>query len=177
MRKGCNRRFVPRPQDRHRAKFCSPQCRELARKWRRRLRRRAWRRSQAGREAKHRENQRYRQRHPDYQRRYRQRHLERVRAIERTSKRRLRRGRVQSELVHKGGPRCRRSCSRPGCYDDLPPADRFAVIRRYCSSGCRAVMRRFKNLIAQLTYRSTDIGNYRRKLARKPVASAAGKPP
>jgi hypothetical protein len=164
--KGCGRRFIPRPQDRWRAKYCSPPCRAKARRWRKRLGRKLSRLSTTGREAKRRENRRYRETHPDYPRRYREHHRDRVRAIERASKRRSRRRSPCSGDVHKGAPRCRLPCHRPGCDLCFVTWRSMVGFRRYCREACRAVMRRFSGLLAQLRYRRTAYGNYRRKLTR-----------
>jgi len=169
--KGCGNRFIPRPQDRHRAKFCSPACRKKAAKWRRWLRRKERRRSPAGKKAKRWENQRHRRRHPDYQSDYRRRNGDRVRAIECASKRRRRAKDSPDSDVHIGVPRCRVPCHRPGCYRLFLTWISLAEVHRYCGSDCRETMGRYSALLAQLRYRKTDNGNYRRKLARSNARS------
>jgi hypothetical protein len=165
--KGCGRRFVPRPQDLLRAKYCSPACREKAKKWK------AWqkRHSEEGREAKRGQDRRFRKTHPDYFRQYRRENSERVREIERASKRCCRSRNFASAPgdVHKVPP-MKIACRRPGCYRFLSMVGRSP----YCSDSCRKVMRCYSNLLAQLRYRRTRVGNYRRKLARgAPRASLA----
>ena len=159
--KGCGKRFVPRPQDLLRAKYCSPLCREKAARWRASLRRKNWRQSPRGREAKRRENHRYRKKHPDYQTHYRERNADRLRATERASKR-FRRASSSSD-VHKGVPCCQLPCHRPGCYVRFLALASLAGVRRYCGPSCRSVMRTFSALLAQLRYRKTAWGKYRRK--------------
>lgn len=165
LMKGCGKRFVPRPQDRLRAKYCSPDCRRLARKWR------TWlsRKTAAGLAAKRRQNQRYRQKHRSYPSEYRKRNGERIRAIERASKRRCRLRNSDDSDVHKGGSCCRVPCHRPGCYVLFLSLVSLVKVRLYCGPSCRAPMRRFSSLLAQLRYRRTDSGNYRRKLCRYPA--------
>jgi len=163
--KGCGRRFYPRPQDISRAKYCSEACRKKARKWRRWLRRKL-----RAREAPPEEPQGKRWRR-QYQRIYRARNGDRVRQIERESKRRRR---STGGPVHKG-PRCPIPCHRPGCYEEfeVPPA--LETYRKYCGSPCRLAMRRFQRLLGQLRYRQSPGGCYKRKLSRRPKSpSPAG---
>lgn len=156
--KGCGKRFVPRPQDRTRAKYC-PDCRAKAKKWR------DWRRRQTaeGRAAKRVENKRVRKNHPDYSRTYRARNLEAVRSIERDSKRR---SRSRKPDVHKVRPLVLVPCGRPGCFEVFSVVAAFATVRRYCGEACRGAVRRCANLLAQLRHRATRWGNYQRKRSR-----------
>lgn len=164
--KGCGKSFVPRPQDLLRAKYCSSPCRKKAARWRAWLRRKRWRRSPRGKEAKQNENHRYRKSHPDYPSRYRKRKAERVRAIERASKHRQRSRDAEDSGVHKGVPCCQVPCHRPGCYRLFLTWVSLALIHRYCGPACSEAMRRYRALLAQLRYRRTPLGNYRRKLSR-----------
>jgi hypothetical protein len=150
---------VPRPQDRARAKYCLD-CRPKARTWR------DWHRRQTseGREAKRLENERFRKDHPDYFRTYRTRNLERVRSIERESKRR---SRSRQPDVHKVRPLVPVPCDRPGCFEVFCVVAAFATVRRYCGQACRGAMRRCANLLAQLRRRATSWGNYQRKRSRQ----------
>ena len=168
--KGCGKRFVPRPQNNLRAKYC-PACRGRAAKWSAWLRRRKWRRSPAGKSAKQRENQRYRKKHPKYHTLYRNRNLERVREIERASKQRCRSRNPAGGDVHKGVPWSQVPCRRPGCYTLFLTLASLTTVRFYCGPSCRTAMRRFSSLLAQLRYRKTTPGNYRRKLSRSQARS------
>ena len=163
--KGCKKRFVARAQYGLRAKFCSDDCRKQAKKWRNWL----WRHTPNGKQATRRGNRRFRKAAPDYHRNYRKRHLERIRAIERASKRRSRT--KASTDVHKVGPSLVLPCRRPGCYSLFILLEALSGVRRYCGRVCRRVMRRFLALLAQLRYRKTPSGNYKRKLSR-PTAQA-----
>jgi len=175
--KGCGKRFIPRPQDRLRAKYHNPDCRKKAARWRSWLRRKERRRSREGKKAKRRENQRHREKHPDYRSEYRRRNGDRVRAIERASKKRRRAKDPQDCDVHKGVPCCHVPCHRPGCYRLFVTAVALAGVRRYCGQACRETMRRYSALLAQLRYRRTSIGNYRRKIARSGTRPPPGGPP
>ena len=157
--KGCGKRFVPRPQDRLRAKYC-PECRKEAKKWR------SWlsRRSPKGKKAKRLSNKRFRNDRPEYFSSYRRRCRDRIRTIERESKRRLRKR--TPEDVHKVRPMEKVPCHRPGCYVLYLILVSLRGIRRYCGGACRGVMRHFITMLAQLRYRRTDVGNYKRKLSR-----------
>lgn len=156
--KGCTNRFVPRPQDWGRAKYCHG-CRGKAKKWR------DWRRRQLlpGKKAKQGNDKRFRESHPDYRLDYRRRNLERVRTIERESKRR---SRSKKPDVHKVRPLTPVPCSRPGCYGIVLIVASLAKVRRYCGEACGRAMRRFSGLLAQLRHRRTPEGNYRRKCSR-----------
>jgi len=156
--KGCNNRFIPRPQDWGRAKYCHG-CRGKAKKWR------DWRRRQLppGKKAKQEQNKRFREGRPDYQRDYRKRNLERVRTIERESKRR---SRSKKPDVHKVRPLTPVPCLRPGCYNVVLVLASVAKLRRYCGDACATAMRRFFGLLAQLRHRRTPEGNHRRKCSR-----------
>jgi hypothetical protein len=197
--KGCQKHFVPRPQDLLRGKYCAPACRRRAKGHRTWL----WRKTPPGREARRRENRRYREKHPTYQAEYRRGHIERVREIERESKRRCRlrkrngafegssaqdrdvEGSVGPSAgypVHKGGPDApdvtEVGCRRPGCYETFHVLGSLKAAYRYCRNGCAAIMRRFRSLCAQLRYRRTLWGNYRRKLCRvQGVLQSAPAPP
>lgn len=158
--KSCGRRFVPRPQDRWRAKFCSSECRRKARRWRN------WRyrQSHRGKRNKQVENKCFRETHTVYFQTYRRAHLERIRAIERQSKHRSRSR--APDKVHKGSPMTRVPCHRPGCYIIFSTLSALREFHRYCGEACRRAMRRFSALLAQLRYRRTPSGNYKRKLGR-----------
>ena len=158
--KGCHNRFVPRPQDWNRAKYCSG-CRGKAKEWR------DWRRrqTQEGKRAKQGQNKRFREARPEYHRDYRQRNLERVRAIERESKRRFR---SKKPDVHKVRPLMPVPCSRPGCYVVVFVVASLTRFRRYCGEACATAMHRFYNLLNQLRRRRTPEGNYTRKCSRRP---------
>jgi hypothetical protein len=156
--KGCTTRFVPRPQDWWRAKYC-PDCRGKAKKWR------DWhcRQTPEGKKATQERNRRFREARPDYHREYRKRNLERVRTIERESKRR---SRSKKPDVHKVRPLMPVPCSRPGCYEVVLVVASLAKVRRYCGAACARAMHRFSNLLNQLRRRRTPEGNYRRKCSR-----------
>jgi hypothetical protein len=185
--KGCGRRFVPRPQDMLRGKYCTSPCRRTAKRHRKWL----WKRTPRGRDARRRESARYRARHPTYQADYRASHLERVREIERESKRRCRRrrrhegpsaedpaesvaGPFAGDPVHKGGSDdagiAEVQCCRPGCYHTFRVPASLKAVYCYCRKGCAAIMRRFRSLCAQLRYRLTLWGNYVRKHRGTPIA-------
>lgn len=172
--KGCGKRFVPRAQDLLRVKYCSSPCRKKAARWRAWLRRKRWRRSPKGKEAKQNENHRYRKNHPEYPSRYRKRKPERVRAIERASKRRQRSRKAGEGGVHKGVPCCRVPCHRPGCYRLFLTWAALAFQKRCCGPECSRAMRSYRALLAQLRYRRTALGNYRRKLSRSRPRSSPG---
>ena len=156
--KGCTNRFVPRPQDWNRAKYCR-RCRRKAKEWRDWHRRRAAK----GKKAKQEQNKRFREARPEYHRDYRKRNLERVRAIERESKRR---SRSKKPDVHKVRPLVPVPCGRPGCFEVVLVVAALVKMRRYCDEACKKAMGRFFNLVAQLRQRRTPEGNYKRKRSR-----------
>jgi hypothetical protein len=177
-----------------RGKYCTSPCRHEAKRHRRWL----WKKTPKGREARHRESARYRARHPTYQARYRKANLERVRAIERESKRRCRRRRRDEgacgedtaesvtvpsagDPVHKGGSDDAAvadiPCRRPGCYHTFRVPGPLKAVYRYCRDGCAAIMQRFHSLCAQLRYRLTLWGNYVRKHRGTPILRSAPAPP
>jgi hypothetical protein len=158
--KGCKNRLALRPQDWNRAKYCRG-CRGKAKKWR------DWRRrqTQEAKRAKQGQNKRFREAHPEYHREYRKRNLDRVRTIERESKRR---SRSKKPDVHKVRPLMPVPCSRPGCYVVVLVVGSLAKSRRYCGEACATVMHRFYNLLNQLRRRRTPEGTYTRKCSRRP---------
>ncbi len=122
------------------------------------------RQSPEGKNSKQSENRRFRENNPDFFRNYRRSNLERVRAIERQSKRRRRSAHPID--VHKVRSLRKISCHRPGCYLLFLVLEALGNFRRYCGDACRKTMRRFLALLAQLRYRKTPSGNYKRKLSR-----------
>jgi hypothetical protein len=109
------------------------------------------------------QNKRFRETRPAYHREYRERNLERVRTVERESKRR---SRSKKPDVHKVRPMTPVPCSRPGCYVVVFVVASLAKGRRYCGEACATVMHRFYNLLNQLRRRRTPEGTYTRKCSR-----------
>ena len=89
-------------------KFCSASCRKKAKTHRNSL----WRKTEKGKKAKQEENRKYREKNPDYQKNYRKHNLEKVRKIERESKKRYRLKKSQAE---------KSETQKPKSVDKRPP--------------------------------------------------------
>ena len=116
--KGCERTFTSR---RPLARYCSKECRQLARRWRRWKARQRYRLSQRGRENRREQSRRRRER----------------------LRRDGHRDAVSWRCVGdpKPCPSGFSSCDRPGCYECFRPSAR-SPLRRFCSANCRRALRR-----------------------------------